>query len=273
MSKNANQYEYQWAPETYDQHETQTDDVEFICGLLDDLRRRTGLDRPLKVLEACCGTGRILIPLAQAGHEAVGIEQSRGMLERAWQKLTALPAEVRERTTLIQADMTTDPWPTDFDAVVMAGNCFYELAAEDEQEGFIASAASALRPGGHLLVDNDHMEGPLPKNWTRPGMGKTRFGGKLADGSIVEYWTENLDCDAPNRIWRARRTVRIIRPDGKREEHALFQQKHPVSFAEVEGWLARHGFAIAATFGDHRGSPYRPEAPRAIFWAGKGDGE
>ena len=269
MSTNANQYEHQWAPEIYDRHETQVDDVEFIRSLLGEHRRQAGPDRPLRVLETCCGTGRILIPLAEAGHEMVGIDQSPGMLERAQQKLAALPAHTRERTTLIQSDVTVDPWPVGFDVVLLAGNCFYELATSAEQETCIASAGAALLPGGHVLVDNDHMEGPLPASWTRPGLHKTRYGGKLTDGTVIEHWTQNLDCDAPGRIWRARRVVRLIRPDGRQEEHVRLQQKHPVSFTEVEGWLTKHGFVIEGTFGDHQGNPYRPESPRAIFWARK----
>jgi SAM-dependent methyltransferase len=270
VSKNTNSYDYPWMPEVYDLHETQTYDVEFIRQTLTEKHRQLRSGRPLRVFEAFCGTGRILLPLAQDGHEVVGMDQSEHMLERARQKLANLSDEMAQRVTLIQADSTSGRWPGDFDVVLLAGNCFYELATPAEQEGCIASAAAALRPGGHVWVDNDHMEGPLPESWTRPGMHKSKFpSGHLADGSMVETFSENLDCDVQGRIWRARRTLRVLLPDGRREEHTYLQQKHPVSFAEVEGWLTGHRFAIQATFGDHNGSPYRPDATRAIFWAWK----
>jgi SAM-dependent methyltransferase len=50
--------------EVYDQTENYTDDIALILRLLDD----TG---PLRVFEPFCGTGRILIPLAQTGHAVV----------------------------------------------------------------------------------------------------------------------------------------------------------------------------------------------------------
>ena len=262
MSKNPRIYDIHPAiAEAYDRHETQTDDVELI-------RRLIGGRGPLRVLEPFCGTGRILLPLALDGHEMVGLDVSQSMLARARGKADQLPPEVRSRITLIQADATEGDWPGGFDLVILGGNCFYELADACEQEGCVASAAASLKDGGYVYVDNDHMETPLPEAWTRPGLRKTRWpSGSLPDGTVFEGYTENLDCDTDGRIWRARRTVVIRHADGRTETHAHLEQKHPVSYAEVDGWLRKPGLAIEQTFGDRAGNPYSTDAPRAIFWA------
>jgi SAM-dependent methyltransferase len=148
--------------EIYDQVETCADDVALI-------RRLIGGRGPLRILEPFCGTGRILIPLALDGHTLVGLDQSKGMLDRARTKIAQLPEAVHNRITLAQADVISDPWPQGFDLVILGGNCFYELATPQEQEGCIISAAAALNPGGHVYVDNDHMEGELDKSWQNPG--------------------------------------------------------------------------------------------------------
>ena len=268
MSKNTNSYDYDAViAEAYDLYETQTDDVALIRRLLAGLPAVAGRGR-LRILEPFCGTGRILIPLAQDGHEMAGLDQSAHMLARARGKIEALGAEVIRQISLIHADATTDPWPGGFDLVLLGGNCFYELASPQEQEGCIASAAAALKSGAFVYVDNDHMETPLPESWTSPGERKTKWpSGGLADGTFFEGYTENLDCDVRNRIWRARRTIVIHRPDGQEGRFTQIQQKHPVSSGEVEGWLTRHGFAIEQTFGDRSGNPYTSDSPRAIFWA------
>ena len=54
--------------EIYDQQETQCDDVNLLLSLIGN--------RPCKILEPFCGHGRILLPLAQAGHEIVGLDLS-----------------------------------------------------------------------------------------------------------------------------------------------------------------------------------------------------
>ena len=113
MSENKNSYEIDpHIAEFYDQHETQMDDVELIRRLVADRVR-------LRILEPFCGTGRILIPLAEDGHEMVGLDQSEQMLDRARTKIAELPPAVGKRITLIRADATAGDWPAGFDLLLL----------------------------------------------------------------------------------------------------------------------------------------------------------
>ncbi|HUV38997.1 MAG TPA: class I SAM-dependent methyltransferase, partial [Planctomycetota bacterium] len=132
--------------EIYDRVETQTDDVALIRRLIAD-------KGTLRVLEPFCGNGRIVIPLACDGHEIVGMDRAKAMLDSARAKTAGLPAEVRRRITLIEADVLASDWPNDFDLVLLGGNCFYELASAAEQESCVARASAALKPGGCVYVD------------------------------------------------------------------------------------------------------------------------
>src|SRR5262245_48031980 len=58
-------------------------------------------------LELGCGTGRILIPVAEAGVEIVGLDLSDDMLAIARRKVDALPEEVRGRIEIVRGDMRT----------------------------------------------------------------------------------------------------------------------------------------------------------------------
>src|ERR1043166_7620595 len=58
------------------------------------------------VLELACGTGRIALPLAEAGLDVTGVDRSDGMLTIARRKLAALPPKVRDRLTLVNQDMS-----------------------------------------------------------------------------------------------------------------------------------------------------------------------
>ena len=288
--------------EVYDQSETYHDDVDLIVSLLTPIPGENaqiyGLYPPsrpvlrgekggrgdergsyIRILEPFCGTGRILISLAQAGHTLVGLDQAAGMLERARQKLARLPEAVQGRVTLRQADVIADEWPAGFDLVILGGNCLYELATPEEQERVIRSAAASLNPGGYVYVDNDHMEGDLVPSWQQPG---ARLGfptGVCADGARVESTIETIWYDAPARLVKFRRNTHIELPSdspthGQVIEAEYIQQKHPVSFGEVQAWLERYGFSIEKTFGDFAWNPYTPASERAIFWARKypGDG-
>lgn len=249
--------------EIYDQHETHTDDIKLIR----KLTKQTG---HLRILEPFCGTGRILIPLATAGHNIVGIDQSQSMLDLAQMKTEQLAPKVQRRITLRQADVTTTQWPKDFDLVLLSSNCFYELASPDEQQDCIASVAEALKPGGYVYVDNDHMEGELDESWRHLGEKRASFPcGTCSDGTRLEATTETISFDLEKRLWMARRVITLTSPDGIIRTTKYIQQKHPVSFNEVKRWLEKYHFAIKQTFGDHAGNPYTPESGRAIFWARK----
>ncbi|MHC4713723.1 MAG: class I SAM-dependent methyltransferase [Planctomycetota bacterium] len=256
-----NQYLDDYVAEFYDTFEAHTDDVELI-------RKLVGKSGALKVLEPFCGTGRIFIPLALDGHEIAGIDQSQAMLGRARSKVGQLDADVRGRIALQQADVLSIEWPSSFDLVLLGGNCFFELASPEEQELCIRRTAGSLKPGGYVYVDNNHMEGELDESWRQPGVRKDFFpSGVCADGTRLEGTTELLWYDAARRLTRNRRRVKFISPDGSERSVENVQQKHPVSYAEVEGWLEKHGFIIEKTFGDRGGSAYTPDSPRAIFWA------
>ena len=251
-----------YVAEIYDQSETYTDDVELIQTLIQGSER-------LHILEPFCGTGRILIPLALAGHTIVGLDSAAGMLLRARGKIQNLDTATRSKISLIQANVVEQNWPPNFDLVILGGNCFYELSSPEEQEQCIMHAASALKPGGHLYVDNNHMEGELDLAWQIPGIRAGFPTGICADGASVESWTETIWFDVPNRLAKFRRLTKVTFPDGKTIEREYFQQKHPVSATEVQSWLEAHGFRIEKLYGDRKGSPYTAKSDRAIFWAKK----
>ena len=248
--------------EIYDQTETQKEDVRL-------LRELIGESAKLRILEPFCGNGRILIPLAQDGHELVGMDKSKPMLDSARKKIERLPDDVRRRIRLMEADVTRDEWPTGFDLVILGGNCLYELATSEEQESCIRSASRSLVPGGYLYLDNNHMEGALDESWRHPGAREGFPTGICDDGTRIESTTETIWYDASARLVRFRRSTRVALPGGRIVEKEYVQQKHPVSTIEVQAWLNTHGFVIEQLYGDRAGNPYTETSERAIFWARK----
>lgn len=254
--------------ELYDQQVTGTEDVALIRQLVAESPLA---GRSLKILEPFTGTGRILLPLAADGHEVTGIDSSQGMLERAQQKLAALPADARRRVWLIACDVVgagaDSSWPGGFDLVILGGNCLYELGTPQEQEQVIRLAARSLRPGGYLYLDNDHMEGELERPWRDTNPQQRGIQGVCADGTVIESWMQTVWFDAPARLVQFRRWIKVRYNDGTQIEREYYQQKHPVSAGEVRGWLEQNGFTIIEQFGDRDRRPYSETAPRAIFWA------
>jgi SAM-dependent methyltransferase len=98
------------------------------------------------VLEVGCGTGRLLLPLVQAGLEVTGLDNSPAMLARARRKLG-------DRVTLIKGDMRTHALPGQYRLIIISINTFLHLTTMDDQLQTLHNLGGHLAPGGCLVID------------------------------------------------------------------------------------------------------------------------
>ena len=105
------------------------------------------------VLELGCGTGRLLVPLAQAGHRVTGLDRSPPMLDRAREAVAV--AGVAASVTLHRGSMTeADAAPGGpFGIVILALNGLLHLPTAAGQRAALAAARRALDPRGQLVLD------------------------------------------------------------------------------------------------------------------------
>jgi 2-polyprenyl-3-methyl-5-hydroxy-6-metoxy-1,4-benzoquinol methylase len=103
-----------------------------------------GLDpRPVTVLDAGCGTGRVAIELARRGFEPVGVDVDPSMLAAARSKAPALEWH--------QHDLATLDLGRRFDAVVLAGNVLLFVVPGSEA-AVVARCAAHVAPHGVLVA-------------------------------------------------------------------------------------------------------------------------
>jgi SAM-dependent methyltransferase len=222
---------------------------------------------PRDVLELGCGTGRVLIPVARLGKHIVGVDASPAMLAQARARLEREPLDVRERVTLVPADMRELDLSTRFSLIMIPFRPFQHLLSIDDQLATLESAQRHLEPGGRLAFDvfnpslrhlmdekraeerEDTAETSLPdgRTFTRTG--------RVAATHIVDQYSE------AELIYYVRNT------DGSTERlvHAFYMRWF--WRYEVEHLLARTGFRLAAVYGDFDRSQLTDESPEMIFIA------
>ncbi len=116
----------------------QNNRLEGVARSLLELIRETQASR---VLEAGCGTGRWLESIAESKAKVMGLDLSTGMLAQAQQ--------ARRGQQLVCGRASELPFsPHSFDLVF----CVYALHHFGDPAGFIAAAASSLKPGGCLAI-------------------------------------------------------------------------------------------------------------------------
>ncbi len=118
-----------------------------IAGLLEMLG-----STPRRVLDLGCGIGRILLPLAAAGHVVVGIDHDRERLSSCRRSL----ADTNGEANLIEMNMCNE-WPDDlgrFDLVCCLGNTFMLMADVGDAVRLLRKVRAALLTDGSFVIDN-----------------------------------------------------------------------------------------------------------------------
>ncbi|MEU6390429.1 class I SAM-dependent methyltransferase [Streptomyces sp. NPDC046939] len=119
-----------------------------------------------RVLDAGCGTGRVMIRLAELGYDCVGIDLDASMLDVARERAPHLPFLQVDLADFAPAPLGLAP---DFDLVVAAGNVL-PLLAPGTEATVVQRLAAVLRPGGLLVagfgLDAAHL--PVPPALTLP---------------------------------------------------------------------------------------------------------
>ncbi len=107
------------------------------------------------VLELGCGSGRLLLPLLQAGHTVVGVDNSPEMLARARARLAQLPPAQAARARLVEADMrhlTLTEGNGRFALILLPYNTAMHLSPADLGQT-LRGIRQHLEENGRFLID------------------------------------------------------------------------------------------------------------------------
>ena len=261
-----------WYASSYEQFESQTNDVEFLMKVL--CEQTDGM--PQNILEVACGGGRISVPLAQAGHNVTGFDADEFMLLRCYRRMKDIP-----NITCYQADAIHADWGTGFDVVVLAGNILINIGTDmdyaEAQQTFIRKAAAAIRSNGYLILDYDqHSNASAVRFFNRLGES-----GRLGDDSeyVDELGTSGKIkiygnvYDPVTRICTWASHSDLLTNNGERIIASTMGYKHIPTLNQVYGWLADAGFYVEKTYRNYTDEPlFENEADyvRATIWAKKG---
>jgi SAM-dependent methyltransferase len=103
------------------------------------------------VVELACGTGRIAVPLAQAGLRVIGVDGSAAMLEVARER--AAVAGVEALLDLRLGDLRRPPVDERVPLVLVPFRSLLHMTTERDRELALGAARELLLPRGRLVFD------------------------------------------------------------------------------------------------------------------------
>lgn len=232
-------------------HSRHMQDLPFWLGLA-ELQRG-----PL--LELGCGSGRILIPLAEAGYRVTGIEIDPGML----QVLRAnLAANLLPKVELIEADFTDFQVKEKYPLVILPCNTYSTLDAA-HRRALLACVASCLSTGGVFAAG-------------LPNPALLRQMPSYGDPEVEEVFPHPLDGRAVqvSSSWRRTATGVTIAWDYQHEfpdgQPRVIHREVRHQMVNVQTYLSelhRAGFSAVELIGDFDGSSYHRQSDQLILAA------
>jgi ubiquinone/menaquinone biosynthesis C-methylase UbiE len=116
-------------------------DIEYY---ISRLRGRKG-----RILEAMVGSGRVIIPLLEAGFQIDGIDYSKEMLASCQKRIDELGYE----TNLYQGDLQKLNLPQKYDAIIIPAGSFLLIEKRAESLNSLKQMYKNLEDGGRLILD------------------------------------------------------------------------------------------------------------------------
>ena len=105
------------------------------------------------VLEIGCGTGRILLPIAESGITIVGLDRAPAMLSILRQKLVKYSADTQRRVELVAGDMRNFSLGRRFKLITIPYRAFLHLLTPKDQRQALTCIREHLTDDGHLVFN------------------------------------------------------------------------------------------------------------------------
>lgn len=221
------------------------------------------------VLEIGCGTGRVLIPIARAGTDIVGLDSSARMLDVCRTRLHAEPAPVQERVTLVHADMRQFDLGTTFRLATIPFRPFQHLLGVDDQLACLACIRKHLVPGGRLVFDcfNPSLDALVNLPLGEETGNEPEF--LTPDGRRVTRCFRIVAANRFAQINDIELIYYVTHPDGRKERlvHA-FRMRYLFRF-EIEHLLARAGFRVEHLYAGYDKSAYGSIYPGELVFVAR----
>lgn len=240
------------------ENEDMTDDL----ALYSELAGETGGP----VLDVGCGSGRVMLRLAQDGWRVVGVDFSEAMLARGRRKLAMMP-DLASLVTFVKGDVLAAELPGKFKLIIVPYNGFMHFNDQAQQAAALRRFYDLLDDDGLLIVDlpnageafatQDDGAVALERMFTEPESGhlvmQQSFStlNRVAQQLHVTWIYDEIMDDGTVRRTLAPLVLRYVFP------------------GEMDLLLAATGFRRVESYGDYLRGPFEEGSTRMIVLAEK----
>jgi SAM-dependent methyltransferase len=230
----------------YDGMNTNLADLEFYKGWLPK-------NNEARILEICCGTGRLTIPIAKDGYHISGVDYMSSMLEKAKVKAS----EEGLKVEFIEADIRSLDLPEKYDLIFIPFNSIHHLYKNEDLFKALNVVKNHLKEGGLFLLDcfnpNNHLLLKLKK-----------------DKKIAEYTTNDVREVLIKQQMRYENETQINRIEWYYYINGEFNSIQNLDMRlyfpqELASYLVRNKFDIIHKFGGFEEEEFNDTSEKQLF--------
>lgn len=211
-----------------------------------------------RILELCCGTGRLTIPIAKEGYNINGVDITSSMLKQAKAKALENDLEI----DFIQADIRTLDLPKKYDLIFIPFNSIHHLYQNEDIFRAFNVVKNHLKENGLFLLDcyNPNIQYIVDGEKEQKEIAKyvTNDGRKVSIKQKMHYENKSQ----VNRIeWHYYINDRFDSIQNL-DMRLYFPQ-------ELDSYLERNGFTIIHKFGNFKEEEFNNSSEKQIFVCNK----
>lgn len=235
----------------YDGMNTDLSDLEFYMKWLPK-------DKDARILELCCGTGRLTIPIAKEGYNICGVDITSSMLKQAKAKAIETDLEI----DFIQADIRTLDLPEKYDLIFIPFNSIHHLYQNEDIFQAFSVVKNHLKKNGLFLLDcyNPNIQYIVDE--------------EKEQKEIAEYVTKDERKVSIKQKMRYESKTQINRIEWHYYINDKFDSIQNLDMRlyfpqELDSYLERTGFTIIHKFGNFKEERFNNSSEKQIFVCNK----
>jgi SAM-dependent methyltransferase len=211
---------------------------------VDKLEKLLDIGKQARILDLCCGTGRHSLALSERGFDVVGVDRTRGYVDKARSEADRRGLEV----TFAVGDMREYCAPHSFDIVLNLFGSFGYFKDPHDDRMVVENMYASLRSGGQFLIETAGKE-------------------ILARDFQEKEWAEEGDLlilseKKVSQDWSRIETRFVVIQGTERTEYRVSVRSY--SAVELSTLLAASGFPQVRVYGGLDGTEYDQAAQRLV---------
>ena len=207
-----------------------------------------------ELLELACGTGRVSLELAKAGHSVTGLDISEAMLKRFREKLISSDPSISQRISLIQGTMANFALNKKFDLIMAPFRAFQALINDEDIAGCLGCVHKHLTDQGLFIINTFRPYKQLDQSWCYPETIQwERYDAATGCQIVKKHWGDRIDTD--RQIIYPHQAYELTDPDGNIERITEDLTLRYWYYDQLKELLLRNHFTIIEEYGWYDKSP------------------